>query len=364
MGLVLHEDETMLVESARGFFAREAPVSAFRELRDCGNPKRMSSKLWQDAAGMGFAAPQLSQEDGGSGMGATAAGLIAEEIGRVLAATPFLSSVLASDIIARAGSSEQKAQLLPGIIDGSKIIAIAIEESARYDPAYCEARVLDGKLSGTKRAVIDGGNASSYLVAALNSGEQRLFLVESSATGVEVKKLDWIDHRDVADVTFSNAAATPLPGNGKAVIARALDLACTVLASELLGMSLEAFERTVAYLKEREQFGRKIGTYQGLQHRAARAFMAIEVTKGVVIKALRALDSQEPDASLLASAAKAIATSTARSMMVEAMQMHGGIGVTDELDIGLFVKRAYVAGAQFGDDRFHKGRLAKVKWGI
>ena len=373
MPLVLTEDEQMLVESLRSLLSRSAPVSAFRALRDSGDAKRYSPALWAELAEAGFAAPQVPEAEGGLGMGYTAAGLAAEEMGRVLAATPFLSTALAIELVLAGGNEAQKAALLPGLTDGSRIAALAIEEAGRHDPDTLAARATrDGerwRIDGAKRFVLDGGVADVLIVAARNEHGPMLLLVDPAATGVAITPLASIDSRNAADIAFAGVTVSGdavLGGaNGAPVaIARALDVGRVLLSAELLGIAQEAFDRTVAYLKEREQFGVKIGTFQALQHRAARQYVAIDLARSVVLKALRALDEGDRATSALASLAKAVTTKTAREVMNEAVQMHGGVGVTDEFDIGLFFKRARVAGETLGDDYFHRERLARIAWKI
>jgi alkylation response protein AidB-like acyl-CoA dehydrogenase len=214
-----------------------------------------------------------------------------------------------------------------------------------------------------------GGIAGKLIVAATTDDGVTLFLIDAEAAGIKIQPLHLVDSRNVADITFSNVkvdaeAVIGVVGSARSTIDRALDVGRALLAAELLGIAQEAFDRTVSYLKEREQFGVKIGTFQALQHRAARMYANLEVAHGVVLKALRALDEGDRAAGLLASLAKGTLTKTARDVLNEATQMHGGIGVTDEFDIGLFFKRARVAGDTFGDDYFQRERLARLAWQI
>jgi acyl-CoA dehydrogenase len=372
MPLVLTEEETMLVDSAKRFFARSAPVGALRALRNSGAPERYAPALWAEMAGMGFAGMLVPESAGGTGFGYIGAGLVAEQIGHVLAASPLLSATLAAEILSREGNADQKA-LLPNIADGSLLIAFAIDEGPRHDPDTLAVRATaDGagyRLDGVKRFVVDGGIAAKLIVAATTDAGATLLLVDASATGITVKPLDLVDSRNTAAISFAGVeldakAIIGVAGSARAAIDRALDVGRALLAAELLGIAQEAFDRTVAYLKEREQFGVKIGTFQALQHRAARMYANLELARGVVLKALRALDEGNRAASLLASLAKGTLTKTARDVLNEATQMHGGVGVTDEFDIGLFFKRARVAGDTFGDDYFQRERLARLAWNI
>jgi acyl-CoA dehydrogenase len=367
VALTLNEDETMLVDSARGLFTRSAPVSALRELRDQGRELRYDPALWGQLAENGLVAPHIVEADGGLGMGAAAAGLIAEQSGHTLAAAPLLAVAMSSLLIARAGSTDQKNRLLPDLIDGSLIATPALDEAARHDPARLQTIASrDGDawtLDGTKRSVIEGMGAAVYVVSAQDDDGPALFLVRSDSTGIAVSGIDAIDSRNLANITFVATSAERLEGaDPTAAIAAALDLGRALLAAELLGIADEAFERTVAYLKERVQFGRPIGSFQALQHRAARLYARLDAARGVVLKALRAIDEDDAQASQLASLAKAVMTRLARDVLVEAVQMHGGIGVTDDIDIGLFLKRSRTAGELLGDDYFHTERLARERW--
>jgi alkylation response protein AidB-like acyl-CoA dehydrogenase len=372
MALVLTEDEVMLVDSAKKLFSRSAPVSAFRALRDSGDKARYAPALWAEMAAAGFAGLLLPEAQGGTGFGAIGAGLIAEQIGHVLAASPLLSSALAIEILRLAGNDAQQS-LLAEIAAGELIVAFAIDEGRRHDPEslslYAGADGDGFVLEGEKRFVVDGGIADKFIVAARTDAGPALFLVDAPAAGITITPLSLVDSRNAADLNFHGVkvAAGALigkAGDAAPVIGRALDLGRALLAAELLGIAEEAFDRTVAYLKEREQFGVKIGSFQALQHRASRMYCSLELGRGVVLKALRALDEQDPAASLLASLAKAVLTKTARDVLNEATQMHGGIGVTDDIDIGLFFKRGRVAGDTFGDDFFQKERLARLAWQI
>ena len=371
MPLVLSEDERMLVDSTRRLLARSAPVSAFRKLRDSGDARRYDPALWAEMASQGLIAPHVPEANGGLGMGYAAAGLIAEQCGRTLAAAPLLSSALAAELLLMAGDSASRDELLPAILDGSRLAAFAFDEAARHDSSRlaltAKAEGNGYRLEGTKRMVVDGGLADTLLVAARGEAGLLLLRIEANAPGVEVTPLSLIDNRNTADIVFSDVrvdggAVLAESDAASHAIARALDVGRALLAAELLGMAEEAFERTVAYLKERVQFGVKIGSFQALQHRAARLHISLELAVGVVLKVLRALDEGDPAVTALASLAKAVTTKAAREVMNEAVQLHGGIGLTDEFDIGFFLKRARVAGDTFGDDYFHKDRLAQMMW--
>lgn len=369
MGLILTDDEAMLVDASRGLLNREAPIAAFRALRDGDEPLAWDRALLAKLAQNGMVAPNVTEADGGIGLGASAAGLIMEQTGRVLAAAPLVSAAMATRLITDAATEEQRSRWLPPLVAGERVIAAALDEASRHDPDMLETSAVnqgDGwKLSGSKTAVIDGFGADAYLVSAACDGAPAIFLVERGASGLTVDRARTIDSRNHARIGLSDTPAIRLGGgDAGTAIAAALDLGRALLAAEMLGISDEAFERTVAYLKERKQFDRLLGSFQALQHRAARLYARLDLAHGVVLKALRAIDAGDADATWLASLSKGVMSSLCRDVLMEAMQMHGGIGVTDDYDIGLFVKRGQVAGELLGDNHFHTERLAAGYWHI
>jgi acyl-CoA dehydrogenase len=367
MALVLTEEETRIADTARGLFSRHAPVSVFRALRDSAAPLAQDRDLLKLLAENGLVAPNVPEAEGGLGLGAMAAGLILEQSGHVLAAAPLLASAIAGSAIARLGSDDQKQRLIPAIVSGDRVIALAIDEAARHRPEQvdCTARRSGSgwTLSGDKTAVIEGHGADGYLVSARTGDAVAVYFVEPGAPGLAVERFVAVDSRNYARLRLADAPAERLDdGDAAAALAATIDLGRALLAAELLGICQQAFERTVAYLKERHQFGRPIGSFQALQHRAARLFARLELARSAVLAALRGIDEQAGDATWLASVAKAVTTKLARELLAEAVQMHGGIGVTDAYDLGLFVKRGQCAGDLLGDDRYHTERLARDYW--
>jgi alkylation response protein AidB-like acyl-CoA dehydrogenase len=376
MSLVLTEDQLMFRDAAKRFAAERAPVAQLRKLRDDGDSIGFSREVWQEMAEMGWAGVLVPEEHGGAGFGYVGAGLIAEEIGRNLSATPLLSTaVLSVTALMRGGSAAQRETLLPAIAGGDIVIALASDERARHAPHSIATRATGGsgkfKLNGRKVHVLDGHVADRLIVSARTSGDVEsregitLFLVETKASGVNITRTPTVDSHNAAtvelrDVVVSDADVVGTFDKGAVVLDAVLDAGRAVLAAELLGVAAESFERTIGYLREREQFGAKIGTFQALQHRAAHLFCEIELVRSVVLRTLQALDSQEPTASNLVCLAKAKATDVARIATNEAVQMHGGIGMTDEFDIGFFMKRARAAGETFGDYYYHADRYAQL----
>lgn len=375
MALVLNEEQQLLKESAEGFFAEKAPISQLRSLRDSGDETGFSRELWQEMGEMGFAGLLVDEDNGGTGFGLVGAGIVAEAMGRSLSASPFLaSSIVAASVIQAAGSDAQKSELLPAIAAGETIMTLAIDEGARHKPEGTALKATETEggysLNGLKTFVSEGHVADKIIVAARTSGEPgeqagiSLFVVDSGSAGLIVDRTSMADSRNWAKLTFENVqvdADSMLGAEGKAFAALdgALDRSRIVVAAELLGVAQEAFDRTVEYLRERKQFGVPIGSFQGLQHRAAHLFGELAVARSAVLKAMVSADAGK-DIALLASVAKAKASKTAELATNEAVQMHGGIGMTDEFDIGFFIKRARVLQQLFGDFNFHADRFATL----
>jgi acyl-CoA dehydrogenase len=311
------------------------------------------------------------------GLGWTELGLILVELGRTLVPTPILSSsVLGATATVLGGSDAQREAILPGICSGERILALAHEECSRHAPyriaTRAEKTARGYRLTGAKLFVLDGHVADAWVVVARTEGvlQERegitLFLVPPNAPGAFFRRTWMVDSRNSACVHLNGVEVLESDrigpvGQGAAILDRVLDVAAIALSAEMLGGIQEAFDRTLTYLKERRQFGVPIGSFQALQHRAARMFCEIELTKSIVLAALRAIDKGGSDVPLLASVAKARASDTFVLVANEAIQMHGGVGVTDELDIGFFLKRARVAEMTFGDAAYHRDRFARLQ---
>ncbi len=376
MALVLNEEQRFLQDSAREFLGASAPVQALRKLRDNRDPLGYAPELWQQMAELGWASIILPEAYGGLDFGFTGIGVVMEEAGRTLAASPlFASAVVGASAILLGGNEHQKNTLLPAIAAGELTLALALEESHHHRPSQISTTAVaeDGGyvISGRKTFVLDGHSADQLLVVARSSGEQNstkglsLFLVSREAKGVEIQRTIMADSRNAANINFDKvrvdaSALVGEPEHAWQVLEPTLDRGRVAIAAEMMGLSLEAFERTVEYLKEREQFGARIGSFQGLQHRAAHMQSEIELCRSVILQALSAVDETPEQLPLLASLAKAKLNALAKLVTNEAVQMHGGIGVTDDLEIGFFLKRARVAMQIFGDTGFHKNRYATL----
>ena len=376
MALVLNEEQRLLQDTAREFLVSNAPVAALRKLRDAHDPLGYAPDLWQQMSELGWASIILPEAFGGLEFGFLGLGVVMEETGRTLAASPLLASaVVGASAILLGGSSAQKETLLPAIAGGKLTTALALEESHHHRPNRISttlAKQQDGfLLNGRKTFVVDGHSADKLIVVARSSGGENdiegltLLLVDRDAPGVTVTRTIMADSRNAANVEFDQVAVSSDAilgevGDGWPLLEPVLDRGRVALAAEMMGLSLEAFERTVAYLKEREQFGALIGSFQALQHRAAQIHAEIELCRSVLLQTLSAVDDTPEQLPMLASLAKTRLNELVKLVTNEAVQMHGGIGVTDDLEIGFFLKRARVAVQIFGDTGFHKDRYATL----
>ena len=367
------EDLELLRDTAARFFDEQMPITALRTLRDEGDETGFDRSQWREMAEMGWAGILLDESYGGTALGYAALGVILEESGRTLAASPLVSTVLlGAQAIARAGSIAQREDLLPGVTSGTTILALAHEESTRHAPHQIATRAVKSGdnyvLKGRKIFVLDGHVADHLIVVARNNGENddregiSLFLVAANAPGIKRNRTILVDGRNAANIEFSDVTASALGtiGNGFDILEPILDGARASLAAEMLGTAHEAFDRTIEYLKVREQFGAQIGSFQALKHRAAEMYCEIELARSSAYAALAEIDANGPESAQLASIAKTKACDMLELVSSEAVQMHGGIGMTDAADAGLFLKRARVAQQIFGDALYHRDRYANL----
>jgi alkylation response protein AidB-like acyl-CoA dehydrogenase len=372
---VLTEEQTLLRDSAREWVREKSPVSALRRLRDSGNPDGFDRDAWREMRELGWAGILVPEEFGGTGLGYRTLGLVLEETGRTLTASPLLSNAIAATALLLGGNAEQRQDWLPKLAEGSVIGTLAIDEGAHHAPeriALTAAKAGSGyALSGKKRFVPDGGAANLIVVAARTGGGAgdghglTLFLVEGHASGLIRGPLKTVDSRGAADLEFRNvelpaSGVLGSAGDGFALLDGILDRARACLAAEMLGAAAQSFETTLDYLKTRVQFGQAIGTFQALQHRAAKMYTDLELTRSCVEAALDGLDRQANDVAALCSLAKARAGELWHLVSNEMVQMHGGIGMTDAHDAGLYLKRARVAEALYGNAAFHRDRYATL----
>ena len=371
MALVINEEQNMLKSSAKELLDLKSPISQMRELRD-DNYNQFDIDLWKEMVEMGWTALTIPEEYNGLNFGYVGLGQVLEEMGRKLTVSPMISTVLVSTTLISFSKNEVlKRKLFDEIMNGKKLCSLAHEESSHHNPNVNlsiiskndEKFILDGK----KRFVIDG-SISDYLIVSANnesSGKLELIILDSKSKGITFNNKVHMDSKNYSDISFNNVEFSNndfLSSNddGQKLLSKTLDISCVGLAAEMLGNIQQAFEMTMQYLKEREQFGVKIGSFQSLQHRSAIMFGEIELCKSIVLKALQAIDSDDQNLPELASLAKSKLGSTSKLVTNEAVQMHGGIGMTDDSDIGFFLKRTRVTQRTFGDSNYHLDRVAKI----
>ena len=373
---VLTEEQVMLKDAAKEWSAEKSPVAALRRLRDQGSSTGFDPEVWKEMGAMGWAGVVVPEAYGGSEFGYRSLGLILEETGRTLTASPLVSTgLIGVSALTLAGSAAQKDAWLAKFAGAEAVAALALDEHPHHAPAQITLKAVrsaDGwTLTGEKLFVLDGMAADLFIVAARTScapGDESgitLFLAPSTATGLSRQPLQTLDSRVAANLKFQSVtlgadAVLGAPDQGFELLDQILDRARCGLAAEMVGSAAQAFDITLDYLKTRTQFGQLIGTFQALQHRAAKMFTALEMTRSCVEAALEAIDSDANDVRALCSLAKAKASDTLHLVSNEMVQMHGGIGMTDAHDAGLYMKRARVAEAMFGGASFHRDRYAKL----
>ena len=351
---VLSEEQEMLRDMAREWTTKESPVAAFRKLRDSGSEDGFDRAAWRTMAEMGWTGVVIPEKHGGSDFGWLSMGLVVEELGKTLTASPLVASTVAASAIVLGGSEEQQAKWLPRIASAAVIATVAIDEGPRHDPAKIAVSVSGGKLSGTKSFVPEAHGADVFVVAAKDG----LYLVEKGE-GVVLSGRRLVDQRSFAEVTFNGAPAERLEGGGESLLADVLDRARILAASEMLGMAQQVFDVTLDYLKQRVQFNQVLASFQALQHRMADLFGDLAMMRSAIEGGLQALDSGFGVARA-ATVAKAEANRVLHKISNEGIQLHGGIGMTDEYDIGFYVKRARVLEAQWGSAGFLRDRFAAL----
>ncbi len=374
---VLNEEQSMLRDAAKSWVQEKSPVTAFRKMRDSGVELGYDADAWNEMAEMGWAGVIIPEEYGGSDFGYLSMGLILEETGRTLTASPLLASALASSsALVLGGSDAQKSEWLPKIAAGEVVGALAVDEGAHHAPEKVALKAEKSgsgyKLTGAKSFVLEGLAANLLVVSARTSGKPgdtdgiTLFLVAGDAKGVSRKRLHLADSRGAANITFDGVevGADAVLGEvdkGYALLEKTLDRARAGLCAEMLGSAVQAFEVTLDYLKVRVQFGQVIGSFQALQHRAAKMFTDLELARSAVEAALQAIDANTPDVPELVSLAKAKMGDVFHLVSNEMVQMHGGIGMTDAHDSGFYMKRARAAEAAFGNQGYHRDRYARLQ---
>jgi acyl-CoA dehydrogenase len=376
MALILNEEQQSLKDIAREFLQNNAPVTHFREIRDTENELGYDESLWKEMVNLGWSGILIPEEYGGFDFGMVGMGSILEEAGKTLTPSPLFSTgVLGASLLTLGGTDAQKQTYLPQIVDGTLTTSLALEESNRHAPYSIGTQAKKNGdsfvISGSKNFVIDGHSSNLLIVAARTEGSKNdvsgitVFLVDSETDGIEITKTNMVDSRNAANIKFSDVAISSNnilgeENNGASLLESVLDRAQIAISAEMLGNASQAFDLTLAYLKERKQFGAVIGTFQALQHRAAEMYSELELTKSSVIAACNAVDNNSNDLRRMASLAKFKSGETNYLVTNEAVQMHGGVGVTDEYDVGLFMKRARVTEQIFGNSEYHIDRYATL----
>jgi len=371
---LLNDDQKLIQETARNFLAEEGGIAKqLRHWRDKGCSDGFGHALWKQFAELGLTGICIPESAGGAGMGATEAGLVLEEIGRNLTPSPFLTTAVAA-VRALEGSAHAD-RWFPGILAGETVAALAVDEGKHHDPARIALQAKRSgngfSLNGEKQFVVQGKSADVILVAARTAGAPgetdglTLFAVEKGANGLELENVALADSSKAARLTFGNVevdadAVIGEVDGGWEPLSRALNAGRAGAAAELVGVAAGASDMTFDYLKQRKQFGKLIGEFQALQHRAAHLYGEIEIARAAALKAAELLDAGSDRAELMVAVAKAKAGRSAALAVQEGVQMHGGIGMTDEHDIGLYMKREAVLSEMFGSPRFHANRVAEL----
>ena len=376
MSLLLNEEQSLLKDSAKAFVDENANLASIRAKRKEPKKAEIDLEKWKKVVDLGWTAIPFSEEYGGLGLGYAELGVVLEELGRGLVDVPLFSNiVLAGGVLDLAGNEEQKKRYLPELISGTNFISLAYQEGARHTPNLITTTLSEESegftLSGKKQLVLDGGSANHLIVVCRSSGAETdrdglsVVVVDAKAEGVVVKNNLLLDGSRAATIEFQDVVVSKEnligpQGQGAETLDQVYAQASVALSAEMLGSAQTAFEMTLEYLKVREQFGAKIGSFQGLKHRASRWFCEIELSKSIVLKALRAIDSDDAKKDKIAHACKARLSSSFHLSGIEGVQMHGGIGVTDEHDIGLYMKRARVTELLLGDEAFHREKFAAL----
>ena len=376
MPLFHTDDQAMLADTASGFLAEEGNIAKqLRHWRDRDCKDGFGHALWKQMAEMGFTGMLLDEADGGLGLGHVEAGIVLEEIGRNLTPSPFLSSSVLAATAIKHGSADIKGRYLPGLVEGDAVYAVAIDETAKHRPSRIATKAEKSgngfKLTGSKSFVVHGTSADMIVVAARTSGSDEdedgltMFAVPKDAPNMTQDPVRLVDSSVATHIQFDGVeldgdAVIGEVDGGREVLNAMLSAGRLGAAAEGVGVARGAMDMTVDYLKQRKQFGKLIGEFQGLQHRASHLYSEVEIARAVVIKAQQLADAGAESADLMTSVAKAKVAKAAGLAVKEGVQMHGGIGMTDEYDIGLYMKRDRALQEFLGDAYFHAGRVAEM----
>lgn len=372
----LTDEQSLTRDQAQAWASKQAPVQKFRAMRDSGVTQRFDSQTWAEIIEMGWTGILIPEEYGGLDLDYLTFGLVLEELGRQLTASPlFASALVGATALNIAGSEIQKEALLPKIVDGSEILTLAIDESNRHAPTQvaltAQATNTGFKLNGKKGFVLEGMAATTFIVTTRTSGKPgdtngiSLFLVSAGASGLEREFISTADSRGYAnltlkDVEVSTDSVLGSVDDGWEALDAVLDRARAGLGAEMLGCAAQSFDMTLEYLKTREQFGEVIGSFQALGHRAAALFTGLELVRSCAEAALQAIDEEVPNIPQMCSLSKSRLSDYLHEMSTQLIQIHGGIGMTDEFDAGFYLKRARALEVRYGNAGFHRDRYAST----
>lgn len=372
----LTNEQSLTRDQAKAWASKQAPVQKFRAMRDSGTTQRFDSGTWSEIIEMGWTGILIAEEYGGSDLDYLTFGVVLEELGRQLTASPlFASALVGATALNVAASEKQKQTFLPRIVDGNEILTLAIDESNRHAPAEvslkAEATDRGFRLNGKKGFVLEGMSATTFIVTTRTSGEPgdtngiTLFLVSADSPGLQREFISTADSRGYANITFNDVEVSADSVLG--IIDEAwepldaiLDRARAGLGAEMLGCAAQAFDMTLEYLKTREQFGQTIGSFQALGHRAAALFTGLELARSCAEAALQAIDEEVHNIPQMCSLSKSRMSDYLHEMSTQLIQIHGGIGMTDEFDAGFYLKRARALEVRYGNAAFHRDRYASA----
>ena len=376
MNFNLSEEQTLLKDSVSKFVMNDYDYET--RTKHTQMEKGFNPDTWQTFAELGWLCVPFSEEDGGIGGGPIESMIMMEEFGKGLVVEPYFSTVmLAGAVVAKAASADQKAQLLAGIIEGSSLMSLAyIERQSRFDlfdVATKAEKQADGYvLNGKKSMVLHGASANAFIVSARTSGNQRdesgisLFVVDANTDGLSITDYPTLDgHRavelDLNNVTVPASALLGEEGTALGVLNAVADDACLALSAEAVGMMEKLYKETVEYTKNRKQFGVPIAVFQALQHRMVDMFTLHEECKSLLLKAVLSCEAGEADASRNISALKYAIATKGQKVAHEAIQIFGGMGMTDEMSVGMYLKRINVINTLFGNGDYHLQRFMAYK---
>lgn len=370
----LTDEQSLLRDQAKAWASKQAPIQKFRAMRDSGIEQRFDPETWAEMIEMGWTGILIPEEYGGSDLDYLTFGVVLEELGRHLTASPlFASALVGATALNIAGNDTQKQTFLPKIVDGSEILTLAVDESNRHAPTEvaltAEATAAGFKLNGKKGFVLEGMAATTFVVTTRTSGKPgdtsgiTLFLVSAESGGLQRELISTMDSRGYANVTFDNVevpadAVLGTLDEGWEALDAVLDRARAGLGAEMLGCAAQAFDMTLEYLKTREQFGQMIGSFQALGHRAAALFTGLELARSCAEAALQAIDEEVHNIPQMCSLSKSRLSDFLHEMSTQLIQIHGGIGMTDEFDAGFYLKRARALEVRYGNAAFHRDRYA------